>query len=108
MCEYVGKDFGASYPDSTCIDGYLWNTDSYLWDMDCGHPGEKNEWLYTIGGDVPCPYCNPSDLITGHYEENQMIIDADYVECRHCGNLIFDEYTWIVPKCNNCNQNRED
>ena len=101
MCDYTGKDFGASYPDSICIDGYLW-------DMDSGHsdPSGEFDWIYTSGGEIPCPQCNPSDLISGHYEENQAIIDDDFVECSYCGNILFDEYAWFVTKCDNCNKNR--
>ena len=28
MCDFMGQDFGATYPDSVCIDGYLWDADS--------------------------------------------------------------------------------
>jgi len=45
-CNYQGRDFGATYPDSICIDGFLW-------DADCYEGG-----LYTSGGDIPCPECN--------------------------------------------------
>ena len=38
--------FGASYPDATCIDGYLWDLDK------CDENG-----MYD-GGDDPCPFCN--------------------------------------------------
>ena len=53
MCDYIGYDFGAHYPDSICIDGYLW-------DMDSGHKDESGQydWIYTYGGDIPCPKCN--------------------------------------------------
>ena len=45
-CDYRGRDFGASYIDSCCIDGYLWDLDS----------GDSDSlW---IGGDIPCPECN--------------------------------------------------
>lgn len=47
-CGYTGRDFGASYPDSICIDGYLWDLDS------CDEPGQG----LTQGGDIPCPKCN--------------------------------------------------
>ena len=46
MCNIQFPHFGASYPDATCIDGYLWDLDSY-----------ENGFL-TIGGDDPCPFCN--------------------------------------------------
>ncbi|MEZ8316616.1 hypothetical protein AB6C44_23690 [Vibrio splendidus] len=50
-CNYTGYDFGASYPDSTCIEGYLWDLDSG------GTDGEGNVFL-DDGGDIPCPSCN--------------------------------------------------
>jgi hypothetical protein len=53
LAEQIAKDpcpefphFGASYPDATCIDGYLWDLDKY-----------ENGMLYG-GGDDPCPFCN--------------------------------------------------
>lgn len=33
-CNYAGHEFGASYPDSICIEGYLWDADS------CDEPGD--------------------------------------------------------------------
>ncbi|WP_163173334.1 hypothetical protein [Bacteroides sp. 51] len=47
--------FGAKYPDATCIDGYLYDLDSY--DVIDGVEG------LTRGGDVPCPFCNTDDFI---------------------------------------------
>ena len=83
-CNYTGKDFGAWYPDSICIDGYLW-------DMDSGHAdGNDGGWVYTIGGDIPCPQCNPVDLIGPHHEENQYIIEQDYIKCNKCGCINYD------------------
>jgi len=52
MCDYQGHEFGATYPDSVCIDGYLWDADS----GDATQDGEG--WIYTNGGDIPCPKCN--------------------------------------------------
>lgn len=43
--------FGATYPDATCIDGYLWDLDKY----EDGH-------LYG-GGEDPCPFCNEEAYI---------------------------------------------
>lgn len=43
--------FGASYPDATCIDGYLWDLDS-----------DDNGSL-TIGGEDACPFCNTEKFI---------------------------------------------
>lgn len=45
-----GMSLGASYPDSVCIDGYLWDADS----GDACDDG----WCYTNGGEIPCPKCN--------------------------------------------------
>jgi hypothetical protein len=45
-CGVEFPHFGASYPDAKCIDGYLWDMDSY------------EDGVYTIGGDDPCPICN--------------------------------------------------
>ena len=45
-CGLMLRLFGASYPDAQCIDGYLWDLDSY-----------DNGFL-TIGGDDACPVCN--------------------------------------------------
>jgi len=50
MCDYQGYEFGAHYPDSICIDGYLW-------DADDGY-SEGDGWVYTHGGELPCPACN--------------------------------------------------
>jgi hypothetical protein len=47
-CGYTGYDFGAVYPDSICIEGYLWDLDS------CEVPGGP---LFH-GGDIACPECN--------------------------------------------------
>lgn len=46
MCNIEFPHFGASYPDAHCIDGYLWDMDSY------------EDGCYTSGGDDPCPFCN--------------------------------------------------
>lgn len=53
MCNYLGYEFGAgSYPDSVCVDGYLYDADS--WDGEgytIPQPDEK----------IPCPKCNPEE-----------------------------------------------
>jgi len=72
MCEYTGYEFGATYPDSVCIDGFLWDADS-------GYSDGEDGWNFTFGGDLPCPKCNMQ-------EHNQHIIncmdefDEDYDE----------------------------
>lgn len=46
MCDYIGHEFGAWYPDSFCNDGYLYDADA------CDDKGNCD------GGDLPCPQCN--------------------------------------------------
>lgn len=52
--DYCGVEFphfGANYPDGKCINGYLWDMDSY------------EDGLYTIGGEDPCPICNTKEWL---------------------------------------------
>lgn len=51
MCNIEFPHFGASYPDAHCIDGYLYDMDSY------------EDGAYTIGGDDPCPFCNTEEWL---------------------------------------------
>lgn len=51
MCNIEFPHFGASYPDAHCIDGYLYDMDSY------------EDGCYTIGGDDPCPFCNTEEWL---------------------------------------------
>jgi hypothetical protein len=57
-CGYQGYEFGASYPDSICIDGELWDADS----------GDDDR-LLTVGGDMPCPGCNTAAYLDWALEE---------------------------------------
>ena len=50
-CGVEFPHFGANYPDAKCIDGYLWDMDSY------------EDGFYTIGGDDPCPFCNTEEWL---------------------------------------------
>ena len=59
-CSYQGYDFGANYPDSDCVDGYLW-------DMDSGD-ADGDGWAYTHGGEDPCPWCNHAEWMEGCLE----------------------------------------
>jgi hypothetical protein len=52
-CGYQGCEFGASYPDSVCLAGWLFDADSGY-----SIPGG---WAYTHGGDIPCPNCNADE-----------------------------------------------
>ena len=51
--------FGATYPDATCVDGYLWDLDS------CDERG-----LVSTGDNPPCPFCNTEAFI-------EHIVDTD-------------------------------
>lgn len=51
MCNIEFPHFGASYPDAHCIDGYLWDMDSY------------EDGCYTVGGYDPCPFCNTDEWL---------------------------------------------
>jgi chitinase len=50
--------FGASYPDATCIDGWLWDLDKF-----------DNGQLYG-GGEEPCPFCNTEAFIEQNENEH--------------------------------------
>jgi hypothetical protein len=56
MCGYQGYEFGASYPDSLCIKGRLYDADS------CDEKGRVTD----TGEDIPCPMCRPEDAIKYH------------------------------------------
>lgn len=60
-CDFSGQDFGANYPDSICIEGYLWDADS-------GY-SQDDGWVYTSGGDMPCPMCNEAEAVTALVQE---------------------------------------
>lgn len=59
MCGYQGHEFGAHYPDSCCIEGYLWDADS------CDEPGGA---LHS-GGEWPCPACNTDAYLDAARDE---------------------------------------
>lgn len=62
-CAYQGHEFGAHYLDSVCIEGYLWDADS----GDAASDGDG--WVYTNGGEAPCPHCNHEQWLAGALEE---------------------------------------
>ncbi|MFZ3441110.1 hypothetical protein L2D37_25560 [Vibrio harveyi] len=72
-CGYTGYDFGAHYPDSTCINGYLW-------DMDSGFSDDSGEHYLDIGGDIPCPRCNLSKWVSWMAEDWE---DCGYESLEH-------------------------
>ncbi len=49
--------FGAKYPDAACVDGLLYDLDSYD-----GQAGGM-----TSGGDIPCPFCRTEEFIEYDY-----------------------------------------
>ena len=51
MCDYTGHEFGGGYPDSVCIDGYLWDADSY------------EDGTLNTGGEWACPRCNTKKML---------------------------------------------
>lgn len=63
--------FGASYPDARCIDGFLWDLDSY-----------ENGELFG-GGDEPCPFCNEDSFIEHHVDELNGVKKGDVVAWIH-------------------------
>lgn len=75
MCDYCGHEFGASYLDSVCIDGYLWDADS------------GDEGGLTVGGEWACPRCNTEQMLLDAREEAQ---DGG------CGHFQFTPYCAAV------------
>lgn len=67
MCDYQGHEFGAQYPDSVCIDGYLWDADKC---DDEGNLYGEGEW--------PCPACNRAGWREYHGES---VTEDAYVAC---------------------------
>lgn len=67
--------FGAEYTDTCCIDGELWDLDS------CDEPGG----LLSVGGDIPCPFCKPTDH--AEYMKNN---DDDQIVCEACKTVLSD------------------
>lgn len=62
--------FGANYPDAVCIDGYLWDMDS--WDGNG----------YFIGGDEPCPICNKDKWLKLMLENGSFENEAEALNWR--------------------------
>ena len=52
--------FGATYPDATCIDGKLFDLDSY------------EEDGLTSGGDYSCPFCKRDEFIEEQIENGRV------------------------------------
>jgi hypothetical protein len=60
-CSYTAPTFGANYPDGVCVEGYLWDADS--------GDSDGDGWVYTSGGEIPCPFCNRGAAIEACAEE---------------------------------------
>ncbi len=84
-CEYEGKDFGANYTDSCCIDGYLWDLDS------CDEPGGP----LLAGGDLPCPKCNTLEYLEQAKEEAESCV-PDSVAGSGGGFAYTGESIWLA------------
>ena len=78
-CGIEFPHFGASYPDAICIDGYLYDMDSYESDL-CG---------FTIGGDDPCPVCNKDKWLESVMEMEVFDTEADALAYR---DTLIDKY----------------
>lgn len=85
--------FGATYPDSQCIDGYLWDEDS----------GDGDG--LDSGGDIPCPFCKPEEHLS------YMKGDGETVVCSVCRGPL-TEMLWaetskpsvkLYGSCQKCN-----
>ena len=70
-CNIEIPHFGGGYPDGKCIEGYLWDMDSY------------DNGFFTIGGDDPCPVCNTEEWLECVMENEEFETKEDalaYVE----------------------------
>ncbi len=66
-CGYQGYEFGASYPDSGCFGGKLYDMDN------CDSDG----LIYDPMEDIPCPMCNRAGAIEW-WAESRM--DGDIIK----------------------------
>ena len=76
-CGIEFPHFGGGYPDAKCIDGYLWDMDSW------------NGEGFTIGGDDPCPICNEEEWLEWVLENETFKTKEEALEWR---NTIMDKY----------------
>lgn len=63
-CNYEGKDFGANYQDSQCINGKLFDLDN------C----DENGNLYDNDDYMPCPKCQTWGYVNQHFDEGEYLI----------------------------------
>ena len=76
-CQYQGYEFGATYPDSMCIDGQLYDAD------DCDGAGN----LYEPMEYVPCPMCHRDAAIRWHAER----LNGPRKACRRAAKRLVKE-----------------
>lgn len=65
-CDYEGKDYGAPYIDSQCIDGELWDLDK------C----DENVNLYSTGDNLTCPKCKGMEYVRIGKKKSGRILDG--------------------------------
>lgn len=58
--------FGATYPDATCIEGYLWDLDK----------GDENGILQQEN-EHPCPFCNTEKFIEENISDDEFEVIED-------------------------------
>ena len=68
MCDYQGYEFGASYPDSICIDGRLFDAD------DCDGNGN----VFEPSENITCPICHEEEAI--QYWKNRFECGGESLE----------------------------
>lgn len=83
-CNYQGHEFGASYLDSVCIDGFLW-------DVDSGNPGEP----LMNGGDIPCPVCDPVGYAACRFHDNETGAEWEHLTTREKGLWLVGHLIWL-------------
>lgn len=76
MCDYTGHDFGASYPDAACHEGYLWDLDGDGWvDGDFNHP---------------CPKCNTATFLDAAKEDAESTSHGSFQMAPYSGAMIIE------------------
>ena len=89
MCDYQGYEFGAgAYPDSVCIDGFLFDADH------CDSDGN----IYDNGESIPCPICSPVDSVNWWFERN--------VEDEECADDVLKSKNAALSLVNDIRKNR--
>ncbi len=77
MCNYQGYEFGASYPDSVCIDGRLFDADN------CDGKGN----FYEPTEEIPCPICKRAKAVKW-WTERMGMGNMSYAERRKAARAL--------------------